>query len=43
LEEYVKKKVSRMRQKKLLKKWIMHWACKPGGPIYKMCMRRLTY
>jgi hypothetical protein len=43
LAAYISRKVERLRWKKALKiieKAIMHWACKPGGPIYNLTMER---
>ena len=37
---FIDKKVRKIRLRKLLKEYIMHWACKPGGPIYKLSYQR---
>jgi hypothetical protein len=48
MKEYIIRKVEKMRQKKVhnalevLGPWILHWACKPGGPIYNLSIQRLS-
>ena len=38
----LKKYIRRIRLHKLLRTYLMHWACKPGGPLYNLSLKHFA-